>query len=206
MADNKQVKRPKVKTFYAANQALQMGAMDLSVNSKDGSVFMKFAPQKAYHADRRAKGEYDWGNAVNVKLDVGEIGGFIRALRSDGEFLFIHDFEGNKTTGGVKFYTTQNGNKGFGFSVKKGDKTIKVPVPVGDGELILEYFRFALDHIFSADYALDKKYWEDRAKAKAASAPPKQEDSGFDDQNGGGDSSNSDGSGDGVPEVDDTPF
>ena len=165
--NNKQVKRPKVKTFYSANKTCTLGSMDLSFNSKDGSVYLKMAPQKAYHDERKAKGEYDWPNAVNVKLDTGEVGALIRALRTDGEFTFIHDFEGNKTSGSCKFYKNEKGGRtyyGFGFSVKKGDREVKVPIGLGDGELIMEYLRFALDHIFSADYAVDKKYWEDRAK------------------------------------------
>jgi hypothetical protein len=167
MADNNKVKRPKIRTFYAASKGAPLGALDISFNSKDGAVYFKFAPQTAYHADRRAKGEYGWRDSINIKLDVGEVGAIIRSLRIDGEYTFVHDFEGNKTTGGVKFYTSKNGSHGFGFYAKKGDREIKVPVQVGDGELILEYLRFCLDHIFSADYALEKAYWKSVAERNA---------------------------------------
>lgn len=168
MAENKSnvEKRPKIKTFYAANESLTVGALDISLDSKKGAVYLKFAPQIAYHDDRQAKGEYGWKESINVKLDVGEVGGIIRAIRTDNEFAFIHNFKGVKTFGSVKYYTAKDGTKGFGFSCKQGERVVKVPVPVGDAEFISEYLRFALDHIMSADYAADKKMFEAMAKKK----------------------------------------
>lgn len=178
MAENNNTeKRKKIRNFYSASQKLDMGAAEWSFNSKDASVYLKMAPQIAYHADRRAKGEYNWKEAVVIKLDTNEVGGIIRALRTDGEFSFIHDFEGNKTTGSVKYFTTAKGTKGFGLSIKRGDKEVKCPIPVGGGEFLLEYLRFALDHIFSADYAADKKFFEALAakKEKTAEKSPEPE-------------------------------
>ncbi len=156
--NNKQNKRPKVKTFYSASPKVDMGALDMSFNSKDGSVYWRLAPQSGYNDSQRAKGVYDWKSAVNVKLDVGEVGAILRAIRTDSEFKFFHDFGGNKVSGSLKYWQTEK-SRGFGVNVTKGDKPIRVSLSLGDAELMAEYLRFALDHIFSADYAADKKYW-----------------------------------------------
>lgn len=153
--------------FYSPNAKISGGALFASWNSKDGSIYLKVIKQIANNPNKI--GNFDGKNPINVKLSQDEAADIIRAIRTNGESKFFHKFENDTCTGKFNYYELdgQNGakRKGFGLTVKKNDKEIKMGFTLGSTERLSLFLQNALVHIFDAEYSEDlKKYKEAKAK------------------------------------------
>jgi len=171
---------------FSPNNKVTGGAAFFSFNSKDGSVFVKLIRQIANNANKQ--GNFDGNNPINVKLTEDEVGDIIRAVRVNGRSSFYHTFGEDKTTGSFSHWDMVVKGKdgkdvkkeGFGLTVNKNGTEIKVGFSLGAAERLSEFLKFALTHIFSADYAADKKKSEEYLKKKnetAAKQPAKKKES-----------------------------
>lgn len=143
--------------FFAPNKNLTGGAVIVTFNSKDANVYLKLAKQINNNSDKK---NFDFTKAVNVKLSADEAAGIVRAIRTGGEFKFYHSFQDVVTSGSYSFYSIDQEGKaprtGFGLKVSKDGVEYKVGFTEDTAERLKMYLEFALDHIFTADYAEDK--------------------------------------------------
>lgn len=158
--------------FFSPNKSITGGCAFFSFNSKDGSVFAKLLKQVANNPDK--KGNFDGKNALNIKLTEDEAAGFIRAVRTCGNCSFFHKSEKGDTQITFNHYVIQpkteqeRERQGFGLKVKRGNQEIKVGFTMDAAERLSEYMKFALTHIFSADYSADLKAHKENMAKKAA--------------------------------------
>ncbi len=165
--------------FFAPNKNLTGGAVIVTFNSKDANVYLKLAKQVNNNPDKK---NFDFTKAVNVKLSADEAAGIVRAIRTGGEFKFYHSFQDVVTSGSYSFYSIDQEGKaprtGFGLKVSKDGTEYKVGFTEDTAERLKLYLEFALDHIFSADYAEDKakaaEYLAKKEGGQATTAKPTQ--------------------------------
>ena len=159
--------------FFAPNKSLTGGAILASFNSKEANVYFKVAKQVNNNPDKK---NFDFSTAVNFKFSPDEAAGMFRAIRSCSEFKFYHSFVGQDnvehvTSGSLKFYSIEQDGKppreGFGFVGKKDNQEYKCGFTLDSAERLAQYLQFALEHIFSADYAEDKRRAEEWNASKA---------------------------------------
>ena len=150
--------------YFSPNKSITGGAAFFSFNSKEGCVFVKLLKQIANNPDKQ--GNFDGKNPINIKLGQDEVADIIRAIRTNAESKFYHQFDGNTASGSFKYYTIPAkdnfpAKSGFGLSVKKtqAENTleIKVGFTLGSGERLSLFLQNALVHIFDAEYAQDIK-------------------------------------------------
>jgi hypothetical protein len=170
--------------YFAPNTRVTGGALFVSFSSKDGAVFFKLLKQIANNPSK--KGNFDGQHPINLKLSEDEAAGIIRAVRTRNNANFYHKFKDTNTAIHFTHYKIepkQEGDKareGFGLTVKQTvgsnpENVVKVGFSLDSAERLLEYLRFALNHIFSADYSLDKKRALEFAKQREQQdAPPSE--------------------------------
>lgn len=165
--------------FFAPNKSLTGGAVIVSFNSKEAEVWLKLAKQVNNNPDKK---NFDFTKAVNVKLSADEAAGIVRAIRTGGEFKLYHNFQGNVTSGNYSFYSIDQEGKaprtGFGLKISKDGVEYKVGFTEDSAERLKMYLEFALDHIFTADYAEDKakaaEYLAKKGGGQPTAAKPAQ--------------------------------
>jgi len=174
--------------FYKPNKFNTGAACALSINSKGGAVYVEVIKQLTWDEKSECATFYDRdkkekGANVKIQLDRDEIGGMIHALLTRKEFKAFHESETQQTNivldlyykwdAKAKAYKDDEPPLGFGLSISRKSKenseksNFKIPFTFGESVVLIEYFRFALEKIFSAVYSEDKKRAEERAKSKA---------------------------------------
>ena len=165
--------------YFSPNAKITGGAAFFTFNSKDGAIYVRLLKQIAMNSDK--KGNFDGTNPINIKLGQDEAADIIRAVRTNGESKFYHQFKETKTSGSFKFYTIPAKDNfppksGFGLSVKKSqdgkDSEIKVGFTLASAERLSLYLQNALVHIFDAEYAQDIKDAKEFRDKKASNAEP----------------------------------
>jgi hypothetical protein len=167
--------------FFSPLPENRGAALYVSFNSKDGAMYFKLIKQTNYDIKTK-KGTFRGGAITNVKFSEDETGGFIEAIRNRGKFTFYHQFESQSPTSGqFNYYERDDGRGGrrggFGLTLKKDNIEYKVGFSVGGAERLMEYLKFALNHINSATYSKDKKEAEAWAKQNGQQpSTPQQEE------------------------------
>lgn len=166
-------------SYFSPNKSITGGALFLSFNSKDGNVYAKFLKQIANNPDK--KNNFDGKNPINIKLNQDEAAGIIRAVRTNSSHSLYHEFNSEVTTGSFKYYKIEakEGSperQGFGFTIKKNEKEIKVGFTLASAERLSLFLQNALVHIFDAEYAQDikdaKEYAEKAKKTQKTEDAP----------------------------------
>jgi hypothetical protein len=158
--------------FYSPMPQNAGAALFVTFNSKDQNLYLGLVKQTSYDQANH-KGGFKNGDRINVKLSKEEAGSFLYAIATRGETSFYHKFNDNVTSGQFTYYE-KGEKKGFGLSVKNGEVVYKVGFTLGGGLLLSEYIKFALDRMFQAIYAEDKKKYEELAK-KSKEIPDKSD-------------------------------
>jgi hypothetical protein len=157
--------------FYSPKADQSGAALFVTFNSKEGSVYCKFLQQTSWNAQTK-KGGFQGGQIINFKLSQDETGAIIESVRNKNQTSFYHQFDGGATTGSFSYYRIEpktskdKVREGFGFKVKKGDLELKVGFTLGSAERLMEFLKFSLDHVFSAEYSVEKKKNEEYLKKK----------------------------------------
>lgn len=148
--------------FYAQNSKMTGCALFVSFSSKEGYVFCQLRKQTGWNPTTK-KGSFKGGATLALKLSPDEIGSIIHAIRVGSSVQIYHTSASGSTKGRFAYYEIGEGEslkRGYGLSLNKDNVDFKVSLTEGGAERLSEYLKFALTHIFSADYARDK------AKAK----------------------------------------
>ncbi len=169
--------------FFSPNNKIAGGALFATFNSKDASIYFSVFPQIANNESK--KDNFDYKAGINIKFSQDEAGDFIQAVRNKSAAPYYHEFEGNITKGSFKHFKVPSKDpkypdkEGFGFSVDKDGKQMKVAFTLGSAERLSHYLAFALEHINSAIYSVDvaknKEYAKSKeeTKTKATAQPAK---------------------------------
>lgn len=89
---------------------------------------------------------------VNIKLNVNELGGLLRAIRVYTEFSAFHSFEENKTQISFKPYQKKDGSDAFSFSISRnGNQKFGIGIELAEAEALAEFIKFSLFQIFSVE-------------------------------------------------------
>lgn len=85
-----------------------------------------------------------------IKFNETELSAFIHAIEKYEKFNTFHTFEDNSTSINFGPYTKKDGTKAFSFSVTK-NSTCKfgMGLEMSEAYLLMEYFKFALNKIFT---------------------------------------------------------
>src|SRR6266498_224495 len=158
--------------YYSPNSKNSGSALFVSFQSKEPAIFFKLLKQVGWDT-KSGTASFKDGAFVNIKFSPDEAADFIRAVRVNGESKFYHQFNNNSTFGSFRYYYVapepENNipaKTGFGLTVKSGETEFKLGLTLGGGERLMEYLKFALQRINEADYAADKKNYEERKAAK----------------------------------------
>lgn len=162
--------------FYSPNKKNTGAAAFLSSNSKDGAMYVKFVKQNGWN-EKTQNGIFAGGSILNVKFNIFEIGEMLHAITTQGNWSFYHKVKDSVTSGAFKYYemaiTKKDGSPGtkvgFTFWAKSGENDYKVGLTMGAVRAFAAYLSFVLDRVFQADYAADKKRYEDAMKQKQES-------------------------------------
>lgn len=161
-------------TFFSGNKSANNGGiLTVSFNSKDPALFLRVTKQTGWDA-KINKPTFSGGETVTFKLTPDEAGEMIHAVSGHDESQFYHTFNNEVSTGNFRYYELDNtknpGKKirGFGLTLKKAAFETKIGFSLGSAERLSQYLQFALNHIFSAAYAQDKKDREEYLKKKDA--------------------------------------
>lgn len=162
-------------TYFSANKSLKGGALFVSWNSKEGNIYHKLFSQVANDQNDKSK-NFDWKNAIFVKLSQDEAADVVRAIRTNGESKFYHTFENQVCTGTLKYYEIdgeKGKRKGFLMAVKKEEREIKVGFSLGAAERLSLLHQHALSHIFDSEYSVEIQKNKEYAKKKEESKSSK---------------------------------
>lgn len=173
--------------FYKPTPKCTGAACNWSVKAKAGSledikengVYLEMVKQVSWD-DTAKQGAFKDGQKIWIKLKPEEIGEIMFAFskgkpawkQQDGSSRQIHKSPKGTTIIGFGPYFNKQTNelRGFSFSASKKEdgETISIAIGYTFGEMmaLLEWFRFALEKIYSADYSFSKKLGESYSKSK----------------------------------------
>lgn len=165
--------------FYKPQKNGKGSASSWSVNSKEKSVFVQIVKQSG---DFGSDHPFKDGEKATVQLSLVEIGHLLNVLNRAVEYKTVHQSEKYSTNIGFSPYIKDGNHLGYGFSIgrqekgKEGFQSFMLGYNFGEAETLKHWLEFALEHIFTAIYSLDKKAGEEYAKKKqnAAPEPPKE--------------------------------
>lgn len=173
-------------TFYKANSAVKGALCSFSFNSKGQALYVELVKQVSYNAEKRL-GSFSGGKKCVAKFSVTEIGDFILALEKNKEVKPFHSFNGETsqiTFGPLMSKPKTDDEKptqiGFKLNIYKSNDGQKENFSIGfsfaESVVLREYFKFVLQHIYSAIYSADKQSAEQRGEKKGKKQDkPKEE-------------------------------
>lgn len=166
--------------IYKANKSNRGCAASFSFNSKDAALFIQLIKQVSYD-EASHLGSFSGGEKITIKSSMAEIGSFLDALKRNVEYSTVHQSKDATTQIWLAPYYVGEGEdkvqRGYGLRVSKKTKEgveskFLMPFNFGESQQIQSYLDFVLKHIFTAEYAEQKKRYKDKnEKAEKAEAP-----------------------------------
>lgn len=156
--------------IYKANKSNKGAACSISFNSKEGSLFIQLIKQTGYD-EARHLGSFSGGEKVTIKSNITEVGNFLNVLNNNVEYSTVHKSKDATTQIWLAPYIVGEGEnkvqKGFGLRVSKktndgNESKFLMPFNFGEAQTLKVYLDFFLRHVFSAEYAEQKKQFKDR--------------------------------------------
>ena len=169
--------------LYKANKSNKGCACSLSFNSKESALFIQLIKQVSYD-EARHLGSFSGGEKITIKSSLGEIGSLIDALKRNVEYSTVHQSKDATTQIWFAPYLVGEGDarvqRGYGLRVSKKTKDgqefkFLMPFNFGEGQLLQTYLDFVLRHIFSADYAEQKKRYKEKLDNQPIKVVPSTE-------------------------------
>jgi hypothetical protein len=155
--------------FYKPNpkNTGSCGSFSVTSSGKQQGFYVELLKQKSWD-DKAKTGTFDSSkeNKLNLKFNPTEIAGMMQICqRQKGVVKFFHNT--GEVTSSISFgvYPDKEGEtpRGIALSVSKGDKRGSLPLTFQESTLLLEWFRWALGRVFTADYTEAKKMFEERS-------------------------------------------
>lgn len=156
--------------IYKANKSNRGCACSLSFNSKEGALFIQLITQTGYDESKHL-GSFAGGDKLTIKSNITEVGNFIDVLSRNIEYSTVHKSKDATTQIWFAPYFVGEGEnkiqRGYGLRVsrKNNDGTeskFLMPFNFGEAQTLKIYFDFFLRHVFSAEYAEQKKAFKER--------------------------------------------
>ena len=162
--------------LYKANKSNKGAACSFGFNSKDGALFTQIVKQVSYDESRHI-GSFSGGEKIVIKSGITEIGAFLDVLQRNVEYSTVHTTKDGTTQIWFAPYVVEadgvKTQKGYGLRVARKSSDGKeskflMPFNFGEAAALKVYLDFVLRHIFSADYAEEKKNYKEKLKVKDA--------------------------------------
>lgn len=150
--------------FYKPNPRMTGSACSFSVTStgKSQGIYVEIIKQKGWDdSSKTGSFESDKEKKVNLKFTPTEVAEMMMICqRQKGSAKFFHNT--GTITSSITFAAWEKDGviKGIALSASKGDKKVSVPFTFAEAFLLSKWFDFALDRIFTGDYAAEKKLFE----------------------------------------------
>jgi hypothetical protein len=142
------------------------GSFSVTSSGKAQGIYAEIIKQKSWD-DSSKTGTFDSSKEakVNLKFTTAEIAGMMQVCQKQkGTVKFFHNT--GEITSSISFgvYPDKEGEtpRGIALSVSKGEKRASLPFTFAEAGLLCEWFRWALNRIFTADYTEQKKLFENR--------------------------------------------
>ena len=168
---------------FSPNNKISGGAAFVKLTN-DNDIMVSIFKQVANNPNK--VGNFDFKNGVNVKFSSDEVGGILRAVRTNGNFNFYHtsEKEGQKTVskGSFNHYNVKGNDgkekEGFGLTVDKNGDVRKVGYSVGAAEVLAQFLKYCLtfefESILKEDEKRDKEYLDKKNTAQKPTTPTKK--------------------------------
>jgi len=181
--------------YYKPNKSVKGSAASFSLNSKKGNVFISVIKQVSYNEERHIGG-FKGGKQANIQLDQFEIGALIDCIDSGRNFKGIHKSDKFTTTISFSEYIKEDKHLGYGLSIyRQGDNpddkdSWLIGFKFGEAVVLKKWLEFALTHIFTADYSVDKKkndeYFKNKQDKPTTNEPVANEPAASEEADSGG--------------------
>ncbi len=161
-----------MQTFYGPTKSVNGGLVSVKYSKLKDNFFLEFVKQTAFTENKA--GNFKDGAKVTLKMDNNEIGGLIRAIRTNSSFKAYHQTDKGATQLTFAHFVVPAKDKyperqGFGFSVKKDTVEIKVSLSQDAAENLMEYLKFALGYSYTlavdAEDARVKEYLDKKGNS-----------------------------------------
>lgn len=162
-------------SFYAPTGKISGGCVFITHDLNTEAIYFKMCKQIANNPDK--KGNFDGKNPYNIKFNIDECGGIIRAIREKGAASFFHKFEEDTTAISAKYFTfdTEKGKKeGFTITASKNKVPITVSLTLDAAETLSLYLQKAMGNIFNkidADHAKQHAEYKARTGYQPKASP-----------------------------------
>jgi len=128
--------------------------MGIQGKSDEPCIYMTAVKQHSWNSDKKtgsfAENAKDPEKSISVKFNEIELGGFIYAVENYEKFGAYHSFDGNSTSISLSPYTKKDGTKAFSFSVTRNSSNkFGIGLEMSEAYLMVQYFKFAINKIFS---------------------------------------------------------
>jgi hypothetical protein len=165
---------------FAPNKNLTGGASFAKLRF-DNTINLSVFKQIANNANK--KDNFDFQDAINVKLGAEEIGALLRAIRNNSNFGFYHSFQNDGkemvTKGSFRYFIIEAkedkpAREGYGLTVIRGEKEVKVSYSLGSAETLAAFLQTCLERISEEiirDDDLKDEEYRKQKEQKTAAAP-----------------------------------
>jgi hypothetical protein len=159
--------------IYKPNKNNTGSASSWSFNSKQESVFAQLIKQTSWIAEKHI-GSFKGGAKMTVQFNLTEIGALLDVLNRQVEYGTFH--RNGETSTSIKFYPYKRKDSdvivGYGLSLKRGELSMAIGFTFAEAEVLKEFLKFALEHIFSAKYAESKKIAKEAQEKREQAEKP----------------------------------
>lgn len=155
-------------SIYKPNKKNEGCACSFSLGN-DGSIFINAVQQFSWDENKKtgsfSENAKNKDKSIAIKLNAVEAGGIINAIERMADWKAYHSYEDNTTQiqltvwEKTDFKTKEpTGEKAFGLSLlRNSTDKFKLPIELGEAQLIKQFLIWCLNEIFFADLNAQKK-------------------------------------------------
>ena len=169
--------------LYKANKSNTGHAASISVNSKEGNLYVQFIKQMGYNEERHI-GSFKGGDKATVKFNIWEMGALLDSFSRNQPYKTVHQSPNKSVSINAGPYSLDKNDpakvSGYSLSIsfkeegQEQPKRFSISFNFAERQVFIEYLKFALNKHFAASYSEQKKEFEKRTKEKT-STPTKNE-------------------------------
>lgn len=148
--------------FYKPTKSVKGSLANFSFNSKGEKkgIFIEMVKQTGWD-NQSSTGSFKNGDKVNIKLSLIEAAALIRAIEQNtaaAEKGFYHSSAKGSATINFSPYVRDGKQIGFSLAISKQEgtsdrKNFLIGFDFNECQLLKEFLRFSLDHVFSGMYS-----------------------------------------------------
>jgi hypothetical protein len=172
--------------IYKPNKGNTGFCAHFTFNSKGDKkgVFVEIVKQNGWDASARGgqgNGIFKGGKKTTVKFSLAEVGEFIRALETNTDAakafhtpkagsatITFARFKGKVQNKDTKKWEEGQNYTGWSLGISRTDDRYAISMTFGEGVMLREWLKFALEHVYSGIYSDDLKQAKEYAAKKEA--------------------------------------